>query len=896
MMSDKKITGHLVSHTHWDRAWYLPFEKFRVRLVKMIDHLIMQLRRKEFKYFVFDGQMVPFEDYLEIRPENKKILQKYVKSGKLVVGPCYMLPDEYLISPESHVRNLLIGTRMAEEFGEAQKAGYYPDPFGHVSQMPQILNGFGIDTFIFMRGMGNEAEKMGLEFKWQSPGKNGEVMACHQLRSYGNARMLGIYDCEQELYPVDYEKALKEIEFQADWLMEQSRTKTLLFNNGIDHLFAQEKIPQIIDYINEHSDKVKLIHSTFEKFTEDIRKKHKNPMSTWKGEIRSGKFNWILTGTVSARMYLKQMNFTCQAMLEREAEPLSCTSWMLGSGYPSAFMLYAWKTLMKNHPHDDICGCSVDEVHRDMVNRFEHVKQVGEVLIKDARDYLLSSIKVKGNESGIPLVAINTRPSSRSGEMSATVTAPVEDLKKGDLILTDFRRNQVPAKIIRGKKFRQEKFWGERDIQNVDVSFYAQNLPAMGYKTYYIRPKKKGDGKAEFSELKATSISIENNLVKVKINKNGTLNIKDKNSGMELKNVHYFEDCADAGDEYDFSHIKNDQPVFTKSVKSSVKTEIEAGCKATAKVAFNWKLPAELTSDRKKRTSRMLTVPIHYEITLKPESSRIEFRTIVDNTIKDHRLRVVFPTPLKTDHISAESKFDVIDRKHVITGDESDWMQPSMNTWHQENFASLSDGKNGITFMNKGLHEYETVPDKNGVDYHLTLLRSVGWLSRSDLLTRKDHAGPGMETPEAQCIGRQVFEYAVVLHEGDWASAGMQKEAYDYNTPLIPVSFYHQVRDWLAKPSLPEEAGFIQIKPDALVMTAMKKSEDRDSVIIRIYNPTGKKVKGEIDFAFDLKEARLVNLDESPKEEIPVKDGHLVKVDVRSKEIVSVEVLEAAGF
>ena len=878
----------MVSHTHWDRAWYLPFEKFRMRLVDMMDHLLNHLSRKEFHYFVFDGQMAPLEDYLEIRPERKKDLARLARLGKLVIGPAYVLPDEFLISAEAHVRNLFIGHQMAREFGPVQKVGYYPDAFGHISQIPQILNGFGIDSFFFMRGLGDEGEALGMEFLWESPGKNGHVLACHQIGSYGNARMLGIPHSEQELYPVDFPKALEDVERQADFLLPYSGSRILLLNNGIDHLFAQEKIPEIIDYINQHSQRLELKQSTFADFVRDVRKKHKRRFKVFRGELHSGRYNWILTGTLSSRMYLKQYNFRCQTALERVAEPLCTIAWIFGADYPAAFLLYAWKTLLKNHPHDDICGCSVDAVHRDMMNRFEHVEQVSEVLVKNALDMMMSGVRFKDEDSGIPLLVMNTRPVERGCEVRAEVVVPCMRFEGNKIALVDFQGRPVPCSLVPGRRYKEPKFWGEGEVQKIKIDFLASDLPPLGYRAYYLVEEEEEILPCSSNPVSVTPRSLENEILKVFINENGTLDVLFKETGLTLKGIHFFEDCADTGDEYDFSPLKDNEPSTTKNLKAEIKTGVYGGYKAVAHIHFLWPLPASLNKERTFRSKKQNPMPIHCEVTLRRGERRIEFKTEIDNVIKDHRLRVVFPTPFLTDTISVESKFDVIDRP-IVFAPAPHWAQQPQNTRAQDHFASLSDGSYGASFLNKGLPEYEAEKGGNGVIYHLTLLRSVGWLSRADLQTRRDNAGPSLETPEAQCPGKNVFEYALVLHRKSWEEAYVASEACDYATPVLSCSFYHQKRDWKGEPWLPEEAGFVRLEPRGLVLTCLKKTEQRGSIVLRLYNPGTKKLKGILDFAFDIKEAWNLRLDETRVAPLCVVQNHLVSFSIRPREIVTVE-------
>jgi alpha-mannosidase len=90
--------------------------------------------------------MLPVEDYLEARPERRPDLERLVRAGRLFLGPWYALADEYLVSPEALIRNLSLGMRLAREFGPIMSEGYVPDAFGHIAQLPQILQGFVVGS------------------------------------------------------------------------------------------------------------------------------------------------------------------------------------------------------------------------------------------------------------------------------------------------------------------------------------------------------------------------------------------------------------------------------------------------------------------------------------------------------------------------------------------------------------------------------------------------------------------------------------------------------------------------------------------------------------------------------------------------------------------------------
>ncbi len=151
----------IVSHFHWDREWYRTFQGFRARLVDAVDRVLDLLAADPQYRFLFDGQTVLLEDYLAVRPERRGDLERVVRAGRVSIGPWYVQPDALLPCGEAHVRNLLRGRRVGRTFGPVSRVGYVPDSFGHPAQLPQLLAGFGMTTFVYWRGNGDEIDDLG---------------------------------------------------------------------------------------------------------------------------------------------------------------------------------------------------------------------------------------------------------------------------------------------------------------------------------------------------------------------------------------------------------------------------------------------------------------------------------------------------------------------------------------------------------------------------------------------------------------------------------------------------------------------------------------------------------------------------------------------------------------
>ncbi len=393
----KKHTLILVPETHWDREWYWTFQEFRIRLVRLMDKLLKLLDTDpEYKSFTFDGQTVVLEDYLEIRPQEREHIRKHVKDGRILVGPWYILPDEFLVSGEATVRNLMLGHMISEEFGRTMKAGYIPDPFGHISQLPQIMAGFGLPGVLFARGMGNEVDDMNSEFWWEAPDGT-KVLGVHLANSYDNLTFFGRGHWNRKP-EIDLDSAVEEVKEQIATLSKKASTRYLLLNNGSDHTEPEVRLAEIIKYVNEHLDDAEVVHSTYEDLIEKILSA--NPkLKSYRGEFHSGKTMPLLLGVFSARMYIKQANERTQTLLEKWAEPASALAWLNGGKYENQILWEAWKLLIKNHPHDSICGCSIDQVHREMMPRFEQSQQIGEVMTRESLRFLAEKVNTASDST-----------------------------------------------------------------------------------------------------------------------------------------------------------------------------------------------------------------------------------------------------------------------------------------------------------------------------------------------------------------------------------------------------------------------------------------------------------------------------------------------------------------
>ncbi len=843
----------IVSHTHWDREWYLPFDEFRSRLVRLIDRLLEILSADTaYRHFTLDGQTIILEDYLAIRPERHLELERHIRSGRILIGPWYVLPDEFLVSPEALIRNLMVGHRVAGEFGPVMEVGYTPDPFGHISQLPQILQGFGIKTAVLERGLADE----GTELRWQ--GADGtQVLLVYLRDGYDNAARLSVEDPRQ---------FKKEIDDLRDGLVHHGLTGFVLLMNGTDHMEPQPELPRAIERYNAEAGQDIIIHGTLPSYVDLLRERlGSKTLPAVRGELRQAKRFHLLPGVLSSRMNIKQRNHACQTLLEKWAEPFAAFAQLLQPCASSLQPLihHSWQYLLQNHAHDSICGCSVDRVHQEMIARFERSQEIAESVAQKSLEVIVRSIDTstwtRDSASAIPIVVFNPTAGPRTDVVELTAGLP------GDVaafVLHDSTGQTTPHQAV-------------EDAERSRVLFVARDVPGHGYKTFLVKPRHIAQRGASKSPSR-----IENEFYRLEVEPTaGTLAVTDKETGTVLRGLNRFVDGGDRGDEYNYCPPEEDTEVANPYRPAGVAV-IETGpVRQSLKLDLLYRLPVSLGLDRRRRLKETVEIPITSRISLHSGVKRIDIHTTVINSACDHRLRVHFPTPWRVEGSFAEGAFDVVERPIRLPTETADWVEQPVATHPQAGFVDLSNGDQGLMVANRGLPEYEAFQGVEGTEIALTLLRSVGWLSRDDLRCRRGHAGPEVETPEAQCLGPYSFDYALVPHTGDWRTAFHQ--AHAFNAPLRGI-----VTD-LHAGTLPLEGSFVKASPCSLTVSAIKKAEEGQGLIIRLHNTEDHEVEAEVSLFKPFDRASLVNLNEEERRELPVDDEGKVSLPVRGRGIVT---------
>jgi alpha-mannosidase len=911
-----KKTALVFSHVHWDIEWYLPFRSFRFWLVKSLDRLIDPVSKQPgFKTFVFDGQVAPIDHYLEVKPENEGAIRKLIKSGKLSVGPFYTQYDEWLTGPEAIVRNCLYGNRRAREYGRVMKAGYLPDNFGHPAQMPQILDGFGLKSLIFMRGMPERSEAVGDQFHWV--GLDGtRVQGLHMRNSYCNAYAVGAktnawwppyfraaafgdYIQTSEFLhhgarETDMKKGVEALVASAKRAEPGCHTGVIPLANGYDSAVPQETIADLIALANKTQDEFEFVHGNCEDLTKAVARRS-DRLKDFKGELWGGKYMLLLTGAITTRSYLKQSNFLAEALLERYAEPLSALASLDGAEWPARQLEEAWRWLFLNQAHDGIHGSSADPVHEEMIQRFNAARQIAVGLTHEALAVLAARRDDKKEKGGLVL-AFN--PSNSAGD-PAIVDTWLHGFDPAKHVVVDESDRPLPVQVVfnpwgadqPSKTASWAPPWPDGNPTHVLV---AATVPPGGLAALRMRegkaPKVKALGKL-------SSTSIENEHLRVSF-KRGALEVYDKTTRRTYAGLNVIEDEADRGDAWDFSEPWVKSPVLRSTDFPATCRLVESGpVRAMLEITTRMMVPRRLEGE--KRSREKVELVLVTKVSLSRGARRADVSLTFDNQACDHRLRLKCSTGLENDTVLSQGHFGVLERP-VRNPDEgkTGWSQLPPTTFHFREWVAVEDGRFGLAVACRGLHEYESKAGRKGIDLWITLQRGYGRMGRSNFKTRPSATSPTIPTPGAQCLGVQTFDYSFLPYAsgGRASRVSFMPQALAFLYP--PIAHQADPTHILVDPVLVKKgikgaipAPAFLVEPGNLRVSAFKRSAENDGWILRFWENEGRKTTARLTLAPAFGKVVETNLNEETLRPVKVSGGK-VSLDVGAFKIITLKLLD----
>ncbi|ENK2091297.1 TPA: mannosylglycerate hydrolase [Vibrio vulnificus] len=876
---------HITPHMHWDREWYFTTEESRILLVNNMEEIMTRLENDpDYKYYVLDGQTAILEDYFAIKPENKERVRELVQAGKLIVGPWYSQTDTMQVSGESIVRNMLYGLRDCLALGEPMKIGYLPDSFSMSSQLPAIYNGFGINRAMFWRGCSERHGTDKTEFLWQS-NDGSEVSA--QVLPLGYA--IGKY------LPQDEEGLRARLDKYFPVLEKPSVTKDILLPNGHDQMPIQKDIFEVMDKLREIYPDKEFKMSRFEEVFERIEAE-RDQLDTIKGEFNDGKYMRVHRTISSTRMDIKLIHAEVENKIVNILEPLASIAWTLGFEYHHGLIEKMWKESMKNHAHDSIGCCCSDKVHAEILNRYILADDMATNLINFYKRKIVDHMPAR--EGCDKLALFNLSPYAREEVVNTTITIRAEQFNLFDENGTPVEYFIQDQRVIDpGKIDRQIVHYGNYDpFIEYDIQI-KHTVPAMGFTTLHIQANEKGTQKvAEQKAFSYENSQLENEFYRINVNANGTLNIFDKETEHLYEQALRIEDGSDDGDEYDYSPSRKEWLLYSDEFDAKVNVKHE-GFQSVATIKLRMNLPENL-QQREERTGQNGYLDVNCQVVLKQGTRRIEVRMELDNQADDHRVRVLVPTPFVSETVVADNQFGLITRPtndpEMANWETDGWKEAPVPVYQLMNFAAVENAQGGMALMSNGLREFEVISSQGNEErdtFALTLLRGIGVLGKEELLLRPGRpSGIKIPTPDSQVRGKIVCEFALFGFAGNHIEANVMAAARDNVTPIqcynkIP---YNAMKLNVGEQNLPLTHSLLNKSLEGAVLSVLKKAEDEDALILRVYNPSESEVINDaVTFTSEVTSWKETQLDEKvlPNEVEMASFGMLKPCQVKSFQV-----------
>jgi mannosylglycerate hydrolase len=904
-----RSTLHLVPHTHWDREWYQPFQRFRMRLVDLVDRVLERAEADRRFCFTFDGQTAMLDDYLAIRPEAEPRLRALVAGGQLAVGPWRILSDELLVAGETLVRNLEAGLRRASELGGAMAAGYLPDQFGHAAQLPQLLRRAGIGQAVLWRGVPSAVDRHA--FAWSAP-DGSTVRTEYLVGGYGNAADLldhGVHD------PGELAGAVRRLQRSLrPWFGDDP----VLAMYGTDHSAPLPELLDLVDAANRAQDEVSVRVGTLAGYLDTVGD-GTGGLPAWRGELRSGARANLLMGVASARIGLKAACARAERLLARYAEPLQA---LHGSGWPAPFLELAWSRLVECSGHDSVTGCGADAVAQQVAVRLAEAGQLGEALAERV------AAEVAGRVPWGAVVVLNPSPFRRAGLVELDLPVPdawdgvALELPDGGLLETQ-EAGRSPALLhteeLPGGRLG-ELFWrvhgrelfgrvvnGVRveaadrrltfavddrpDPSHLDMDRLRREVdlaaaeapddrwelrvvapsrrrllasvpaPPLGWTT--VRPRATGrDGGPDdgLAPVTVRDRELDNGLLAVAVAADGSLRLRG--GGVALDGVGRLTDGGDAGDLYNYAPPANDLLVAEPD-SVAVATVAAGPLLGVLEVERTYRWPLGLRDAAgTARSADRATVSTRTRVELRAGEPFVRLQVAFDNPCRDHRVRLHLP---------------VVERGLAAEGGHG---EVPLATFPARGFVDAG----GAAVLLDHVLEYELLADPP--ELALTLLRAVGQISRNANRYREEPAGPEVATPAAQGLGPWAVGLAVYPHAGPWHADGVLEQAERYQHELLAAPGTGP-----PEAATPGEAAGLAVDGEGVTLSALRRRGEWLELRLARQHPDPGTATCSADW---LREAREADLLGRPGAALAV-DGGDLRLPLGAWEVRTVQLRLPAG-
>jgi len=833
-----KPTIYLTPHTHYDVVWAFNKEDYFLILLSILRKAVQMIREQDFRFLI--EQTYPLEMLEHRNPQLYADVEELIAAGKIeIVDGQYLMPDPMTPGGEVLIREILVGkTYCREKFGVDVPVAWAADGFGLNAQLPQIYKKSGYRWLGFRRGLPRFIGSRVSEFMWE--GLDGTQILSHWM-------------------PLGYRAGLRLDEWPESFkrLKELATTNQILMPCGSGGAIPQEDIPDRVKAWNAGNNGALMKMAVPGEFFEALEREAQEPV-VYRGEMYSEDLESIFPDVSSSRVRLRLAIRDCEHELLC-TEKAATLAMIEGRPYPTDLLAESWKKKLFLAMHDVVPGCGIDEIYD------EAWEYIGTMLRELPREtHRAVSHVMRGEGRGTHIVVFN--PNNWDAEN--WVEAEVE---LGEGWLEDPGVSQ-DGKPIRTEVLRSER-WDDGSVRRATLGFMAR-VPSLGCRTFALSEGKK----ANKNRMRVSDGEVESRYYRVRVDPNsGIVRVSDHDDTPLVTGNEVIID-EEIGDLY-FHRSHLEEAIGSESgnglrfgVFKPGTVDIERGPVRTqitftnAFYCLRW--PYYLTEKYKPLLYRHKTVEITKRVILYDQNPRIDFETILDLEQPHVRIRLRFDTEMVAPKYVRQTQFGVLDLPEERTR-QAGHKIPSL-TW-----INSEEGDRGLAFLAQGV----PINEIQGGEVYCTLLRSVSVLSSDGV------SGPLIPTPEAQELGRHTYKYSVLPYKGDWRKACIHRRAYETSQPLraLQVARRPQQTDWCR----------IRLEPECLVMSALKKAEADDAVIVRFFETTGQECRARLQVPEQFTRAHLVDLLERVEKPLEIEAGRL-EMDVGPFEIVSVR-LEAEG-
>lgn len=815
---------HVIAHTHWDQEWYFTLQDSNILASRNFIDVIDTLENNaDYTCYHLDGQTAVIEDFLSVNPQYADRLKQLVKSKRLFIGPWFTQTDTFNVHGESIIRNLKYGILSARKLGHAMMVGYLPDTFGHNSQLPTLLRGCNLDNIVFWRGINHDTQVAQSQFIWRAP-SGSQVIACAMPFGYGAAKNIqpDATHLREKIFPM------------VNLIRQRSGLNDLLLPCGGDQVNIDAKLPEILRTVSERSsegDRYQI--SSLETYVDTLRQQAEG-FTCWQGELKSPRYTRIHKTIGSVRYDIKKKNNDIEHFLLGKLEPTIALARHHGIDVNLQWVDQIWKNLLRNHAHDSIGGCNSDATNRDILHRLEQTEQLSHSLW----NLVMKELAMASCQEN-DLFMVNPGATPWSGIVYATLYSRTPSLKlcvgEQPLSFSIIEQTELP-----GGRVIQVTPQGEKEVElppyyRLQAAINVPELPALGYINIGVH-----EVAHDVSTLHHCAENhIENDHYQLTLD-GGTLTLREKRTGRTISDLLMFEDCADAGDSYDFSPLEGDIPrLFNQfTLLACEKSQHLERFTLGITLSLPYSLSQRATQD----------CPLQIVCELRQGEAQLFIDARLENKVCDHRLRLLINSDIRTSESIASQPFGIIHRP--VADAPADWRhhyrEKPVDIETSEGIIAIAENNKALIVNSLGMKEFQIL--QNGTSQMaLTLFKSTGVLGRDELAWRPGRASginnTVVYTPEAQLHKPLHFSLTLALSKH---SDHLTLRHLEARAIRQPFSWQNQKLNTLdnrlerftlnfTQRSLPDTFSLLTL-PEPLILSALPHAQTVNGTILRIFN------------------------------------------------------------